>query len=63
MVQRDDQRGIQASMQLDGRILQSPWLRIRRGISRPFVDWDELVEIYCRRHVTEQALQKLTSRR
>ncbi len=56
---RHDVHGIRASMQLDRLTLQSPWLRIRVGVPRPLVDWGELEEIYCRRHVTEQALQKL----
>ncbi len=56
---RHDANGVRASMQLNSLTLQSPWLRIRGGVPRPFVDWGELEEIYCRRHVTEQALQKL----
>ena len=55
----DDFKGIRASMDVGRLTLQSPWLRIRGGVARPFVDWGELQEIYCRNHVTEQALQKL----
>jgi hypothetical protein len=58
-VERDDANGIRASMKQDGLTLQSPWLQIRGGVPRPLVDWDELVEVYCRRHVTQLALQKL----
>lgn len=57
-VESDDRNGIRAFMKLDRQTLESPWLLRQGGVPRPFVDWDELVEIYCRRHVTEQALQK-----
>lgn len=58
-IENDDVKGTRASLKVDKSTLQSPWLRIRGGVPRPFLDWDELEEVYCRRYVTEQALQKL----